>query len=315
MNAPYTPPRGKILVVDDTPANLVAMRRLLARMECDIVEAANGNEALSACLDHEFALILLDVQMPEMDGFEVATLLSENEHTTSTPIIFVTAAYKDDMNRLQGYKVGAVDYIAKPINEFILLSKVKVFLDLYRSRCALAAAEAHARHQSMHDALTGLPNRVLFADRLDGALLRAEREQQLMALVYVDIDRFKPVNDRHGHQAGDVLLKAIADRLRGLFRAADTAARLGGDEFAVILESVTTEDQVNALCALLTQEIERPFDLDVPGRPEPIRVDVGASLGIAIYPRDGAQVDELIRVADAQMYRNKHNGRQAVSRG
>jgi PleD family two-component response regulator len=162
--------RPKVLVVDDTPANLVAMRRLLARMDCTVIEASSGNEALSACLDHEFALILLDVQMPDMDGFEVATLLQENEQTLSTPVIFVTAAYKDDLHRMHGYTVGAVDYIAKPVDEFILLSKVKVFLDLYRTRSALAAAEAKARHLAMHDQLTGLPNRLLFADRLDGAL-------------------------------------------------------------------------------------------------------------------------------------------------
>src|SRR3546814_6399437 len=102
--------RPKILVVDDTPANLVAMRRLLARMDCEVVEVGDGNAALSACLDHEFALILLDVQMPEMDGFEVATLLAESSECHSAPIIFVTAAYKDDLNRLNGYEVGAVDY-------------------------------------------------------------------------------------------------------------------------------------------------------------------------------------------------------------
>src|SRR3546814_7678367 len=93
--------RPKILVVDDTPANLVAMRRLLARMDCEVVEVGDGNAALSACLDHEFALILLDVQMPEMDGFEVATLLAESSECHSAPIIFVTAAYKDDLNRLR----------------------------------------------------------------------------------------------------------------------------------------------------------------------------------------------------------------------
>src|SRR3546814_10932563 len=104
--------------------------------------------------------------MPEMDGFEVATLLAESSECHSAPIIFVTAAYKDDLNRLNGYEVGAVDYIAKPINEFILLSKVQIFLDLYRSRAALKAAAAASRHQATHDPLTALPNRLLSAERL-----------------------------------------------------------------------------------------------------------------------------------------------------
>ena len=123
----------KILVVDDTPANLLVMRRLLAKIEVQLVEAASGAAALSACLDHDFALILLDVNMPEMDGFEVASLLQEEITTRQTPIIFVTAAYGDDLHRLKGYNSGAVDYIAKPINDQILLSKVRVFLDLYRT--------------------------------------------------------------------------------------------------------------------------------------------------------------------------------------
>ena len=118
----------KILIVDDTYANLVAMRRLLAHCGAQIVEARSGNEALALCLDHEFALILLDVNMPDMDGFEVAALLGESEQLRDTPIIFVTAAYADDLNRLKGYRSGAVDYIAKPINDAILQSKVRVFL-------------------------------------------------------------------------------------------------------------------------------------------------------------------------------------------
>src|SRR5262249_11087931 len=114
------PIRPKILVVDDTPANLVAMRHLLSRTEADIFEAGSGNEALALCLDHQFALVLLDVNMPEMDGFEVAQLISEADHLSETPIIFVTAAYADDINRIKGYRSGAVDYIAKPINDVIL---------------------------------------------------------------------------------------------------------------------------------------------------------------------------------------------------
>jgi len=227
----------KILVVDDTPANLVAMRRLLSKFEVQLVEVSSGNAALAACLDHEFALILLDVQMPEMDGFEVAALLSEEARTADTPIIFVTAAYADDLNRLKGYSFGAVDYIAKPINDIILQSKVRVFLDLYRGRQQLRQLldvlnlrngqleaeiaerkriEALVRHQAGHDVLTGLPNRSLFMDRLDQALERSRRQGHPCALLYIDIDGFKPVNDQHGHHAGDLLLQGIAQRMREL---------------------------------------------------------------------------------------------------
>jgi diguanylate cyclase (GGDEF)-like protein len=302
-------PYPKILVVDDTPANLVAMRRLLTKMDCEVVEASDGNAALSACLDHEFALILLDVQMPDMDGFEVATLLAGNDECKRAPIIFVTAAYKDDLDRLTGYEVGAVDYIAKPVNEFILLSKVKVFLDLYRSRAALKAAEFAARHQATHDPLTDLPNRMLFADRLSGGIARARRESRRLALIYIDIDRFKPVNDRYGHGAGDALLKAIAERLRAILRASDTVARLGGDEFAAILENVDSRADAEALTALMQQTLSRPFGLPLAGHPAAIDVQVGASLGLAMYPDDGRDDEALIAHADARMYALKNAGR------
>lgn len=299
--------RPKVLIVDDTPANLVAMRRLLAKMDCDLVEAGDGNSALSACLDHEFALILLDVQMPEMDGFEVASLLAESTECQRAPIIFVTAAYKDDLNRLNGYEVGAVDYIAKPINEFILRSKVKVFLDLYRSRAALKLAEASARHQATHDPLTDLPNRMLFADRLSTAIARAQREATQLALIYIDIDRFKPINDRYGHSAGDAVLKVIATRLRSMLRASDTVARLGGDEFAAILDHVENRSDAEALIELMRQALTRPIKLGEASAA--IEVEVGASFGLAVFPHDGQTDDSLISCADARMYLAKNAGR------
>ncbi len=124
----------KILVVDDLPANLTAMRRILERLNARIIEASSGIDALTLCMDHDFAVALLDVNMPEMNGFEVAEALHGAERTKDLPIIFVTAAHSDEDLRLQGYHSGAVDFIQKPINNIILLSKVKVFLELYKGR-------------------------------------------------------------------------------------------------------------------------------------------------------------------------------------
>ncbi len=317
-------PRPKILVVDDTPANLVAMRRLLAKVEAELVEASSGNAALAATLDHEFALVLLDVNMPDMDGFEVASHLAEEEGTRNTPVIFVTAAMVDDLNRLKGYSFGAVDYIAKPINDTILLSKVRVFLELYRGKQQLRQlvseleyevatrrqAEEQVRHQATHDPLTDLPNRALFLDRLDGALERSRRSQRPFALLYIDIDGFKPVNDTHGHLVGDQLLRQIAARLLGRMRKSDTVARLGGDEFAVILEEAVEApaaalSAAEALCLLLRE----PYDLG-----SGIEVTVGASIGVACHPHvpvdeTATPGDSLIRAADDAMYRAKRGGK------
>lgn len=322
--------RPSVLVVDDTPANLVAMRKLLRGMEVDLVEARNGNEALIACLDHEFALILLDVNMPDMDGFEVAQHLAGEERTRNTPIIFVTAAYADDMNRLKGYTFGAVDYIAKPINDVILQSKVRVFLELYRGKRALrdsveqlsalnqqlqeqiserVRAEERARHEATHDPLTGVPNRALFMDRLQLALERARRHDRPCALLYIDIDGFKPVNDRHGHQVGDLLLKAIAARATERLRKSDTFARLGGDEFALIFEEQVDVPEAALNAGLQFCELLRnPYVLD-----RGITVEVGASIGVAFYPMHASggsdEREALIHAADSAMYRAKKSGK------
>jgi two-component system sensor histidine kinase/response regulator len=130
----------KILIVDDLPVNLLALRKLLSIHEAEIIEAKDGNEALALCLDNEFALALLDVNMPGMDGYELAAFMRDEPRTAEIPIIFVTAAYKDDSHRIRGYGVGAVDYIEKPIDDRILNSKVRVFIDLYRKKQELAAA-------------------------------------------------------------------------------------------------------------------------------------------------------------------------------
>jgi signal transduction histidine kinase len=141
----------KILIVDDIPANLVVLRKLLAKTAAEIISASSGNEALSLVLDHDFALILLDVQMPGMDGYEVAEWLQSEDKTRDVPIIFVTAAYKDDVHRISGYQAGAVDYIEKPIEPAILLSKVGVFLRLHQQRQLLA--EALTQLKSLNETL------------------------------------------------------------------------------------------------------------------------------------------------------------------
>jgi diguanylate cyclase (GGDEF)-like protein len=320
----------KILVVDDTSANLVAMRRLLARCGAEIFEAGSGNEALALCLDHQFALILLDVNMPDMDGFEVAALVGETEQLRETPIIFVTAAYADDLSRLKGYRSGAVDYVAKPINDVILQSKVRVFLDLYAARAELEQAlaslsernqqltaeiaerkkvEALVRHQASHDALTGLPNRMLFNDRLLGSINRAQRHRNTFALACIDIDGFKHVNDEHGHPAGDLLLQEIAARLLAELRRNDTVARLGGDEFALILEDIEDPKLPLQLCQSLCEALAEPYTLKV--GESTIDVCVSASIGVAHFQENHRKDadEQLIQAADDAMYEAKRAGK------
>jgi diguanylate cyclase (GGDEF)-like protein len=172
----------------------------------------------------------------------------------------------------------------------------------------LERSERAVRHQATHDPLTGLANRLLFMDRLDTALRRGERYGSHFALAYLDIDGFKPVNDQHGHQTGDALLKAIAGRLSATVRSVDTIARLGGDEFALILEDVTLPPTATlGLCRDVVARLHEPFDLVTAGGST--RIQVGASMGLAIYPHDGTTADALIAAADSTMYRAKRRGK------
>ena len=321
VTKPVAVQRPKILAVDDNPANLLVIRRVLAKLDVEVVEAACGNDALKATLDDEFALVLLDVYMPDINGFEVAEILSQEETTRQTPIIFVTATYADDVHRLKGYGFGAVDYMAKPLEATILLSKVQVFLELYRHRVALRDAlselsernrqleieveqrkqmEQEMRHLAMHDMLTGLPNRALFMDRLESAHHRAQRHGGMFALVYVDVDRFKEVNDTWGHGAGDAVLIELSARLRGALRENDTVARLGGDEFALVLEELDDINDAHRLMERVTQSLQAPMHYLRDG--EELTLAVAASIGVAAYPADGAEVDALLHAADQAMY-------------
>ncbi|MES2684902.1 MAG: diguanylate cyclase [Pseudomonadota bacterium] len=325
---PASAHRAKVLIVDDVAANRALIRHTLPPGEVEAVEASSGEQALAICRDEEFALILLDVRMPGMDGFELAAALSRDAHTRETPIIFVTAADGGDMARLKSYQFGAVDYITKPVDEQVLTSKLRVFVELWRSKRQLhqllgvleernkkleqeiterQRIETLVRHQAQHDALTSLPNRILFLDRLDTALERATRHHENFALLYIDIDGFKPVNDTHGHQVGDELLRHIAQRLAKAVRKTDTVARMGGDEFAVILEEVGTGHAALQVGLKLCESLAQPYDLDM--LDGLVQVRIGASIGVALFPDHGRARNDLINVADAAMYRAKRSGK------
>ena len=239
-------PEAKILIVDDTRANLVALQVLLKPVEADILIAESGQQALLSAVENKenIALILLDVLMPVMDGFEVARLLNQNENTRSIPIIFITAD-QDDAHIEEAYLSGAVDYIQKPIRKTALISKVRVFLDLWLLRHGLEleveqrrVAEHHVEHLATHDPLTNLPNRRGLYEELNELIYRSRRYKFSSAVIYVDLDGFKHVNDHFGHEAGDRLLTQVATNFKAIVRQTDSVARIGGDEFIVLITDI-----------------------------------------------------------------------------
>jgi len=427
-----------ILVVDDNLAKRMAIVSVLEPLGHTTIDAESGEVALQAVTDQTFAVILMDVHMPVMDGYETARLIRLRKQSEHTSIIFLTSAAMDEVEVPDAYASGAVDFIFAPIVPDILRAKVSVFVDLFLksreltqslhdvttlsyqfrdseararsvldnvadgivtlsddgtiesfnraatdlfgyteqqaigrafstmvgargprdldgdgkaeekspvqqesggpptesagrrrdgstfpmelelSQVQLGARQIHIgclrdiserrsytetlQHQALHDDLTGLPNRVLFGDRVDHAIRAATRESESLALMVMDLDEFKQVNDTLGHQYGDVLLKLVTERLVGCLRDGDTVARLGGDEFGILPITGTDLAGAAAVAWKLQQALEAPFfvkDHDI---------DVRASIGITLVPDHGDNIDDLLRRADLAMYDAKRSG-------
>ncbi len=304
-------PEARILIVDDTRANLVALQVLLKPVEADVLIAESGQQALLLAAENKenIALILLDVLMPVMDGFEVARLLNENENTRSIPIIFITAD-QDDAHIEEAYLSGAVDYIQKPIRKTALISKVRVFLDLWLLRHGLEleveqrrVAEHRVEHLATHDPLTNLPNRRGLYEELNELIYRSRRYKYSSAVIYVDLDGFKHVNDHFGHEAGDRLLTQVATNFKAIVRQTDSVARIGGDEFIVLITDIDGETSLITKIESLLNEASRPLQFNRH------QIATGASIGIALYPDHGDDAETLLHHADQAMYQAKQQGK------
>ncbi|OIO04619.1 MAG: hypothetical protein AUJ49_02455 [Desulfovibrionaceae bacterium CG1_02_65_16] len=433
--AENTPEVIDILAVDDEQVNLLLLAGLLRREGVNVVAARSGFEALTLTARHDFALILLDVMMPGMDGFTTAERLRADERTRHIPIIFITAISKEQRHIFKGYEAGAVDYLIKPFEHEILKNKVQVFVDMHRQRLAVqrasealaktvdelrtssqALSDSRARYASLftsmfngfallshgdgpmdlaqarvleinpameqilgrprevlldqplglalpnldgylrdfaaevarsgksgliesyltdikrwlrmqayvpgpgllalvaedvtgrrkaeetiqertfQDPLTGLANRALFLDRLDQSMERSRRRlNYLYAVLFLDLDHFKPINSSLGHAAGDKVLRAVAEKIKGVARGLDTVARCGADEFALILEELKNPSEALRVARRICQELARPMDVDGHA------LHFSASVGVVLGPADYAHPEELLQDAGIAM--------------
>lgn len=430
-----------ILLVDDNPVNLGVAVDHLEQHGFEIAVALGGEEALERASFLQPDLILLDVMMPGIDGFETCWRLKQNSDTQAIPVIFMTAL-ADVADKVQAFGAGGVDYVSKPFQVEELLARVNTHLALRcaqrqlatrnealqaeidarraveqalvasesryrrlfetandgillldcRSRAITDAnpamarmlgrlpdeligrrlldvpgfekigvsptavedlrkarfmhygdwalqpasgvpldvevigsfyqdvnsdivqlnfrdirerkeAEARIRYLAHHDALTGLPNRTMLADRLGVAIAHARRDAEMVGVLMLDLDHFKTINDSLGHHVGDELLEAVASRLRGCLRESDTAARLGGDEFVIALSSLAEAGDAERVAEKVLAAIAEPFLID--GR----SLHVGTSIGISFFPGDGEDAGALLQAADTAMYAAKENGR------
>jgi diguanylate cyclase (GGDEF)-like protein/PAS domain S-box-containing protein len=457
---PVLPVEGEVsvLLVNDDPGALFALRAVLGDLDATIVTAASGEQALLRLLKQDFCVILMDVKMAGLDGFETARLVRSRRRSRNTPIVFLTSHRATDLDRSMGYELGAADYVFMPVAPEVLKAKVQVFIDnaqtrrlhrqtdlerkslghalerelqhvsglnealrsegaerqyaeglaqsaeterlivahageyvalldstgtwLYASpsyqaefgaaiqpgasyfdivhtddrervHAAISGAhsdethrrlqyrvlgksehyfesdsnlirspsgtvtqlvivsrditerkqmEAYVLHQSFHDALTGLPNRLLLLDRMSQATAHRERLHAHVAVLFIDLDHFKEINDTLGHAAGDRLLQDVAERLIACVRDGDTVARLGGDEFVVMLVDLHRLEDAALVAEKIIAAVSAGCQI------EGSELHISPSIGIAIFPDDGSSPDTLLRNADIAMYHAKHDG-------
>ncbi|MBD2605885.1 EAL domain-containing protein [Scytonema hofmannii FACHB-248] len=329
------PHKKDILIIDDTVDNLRVLSLLLTKHGYNVRKALNWQMALTACETVLPDLILLDIMMPEVDGYKVCQRLKASDFTADIPVIFISAL-DDVFDKVKAFGAGGVDYITKPFEFEEVLVRVKNQLALKTARLEILnlnteleqrvkqrtaelekalqkiQGEVTFRQQlqnkllniALYDSLTGLPNRVLFIKRLEKALNRAQLEADFQfAVLFLDCDRFKLVNDSLGHLVGDELLIAIANRLEQSLLPVDTLARLGGDEFGIILENLTDITQAIQVAEHILQQFSLAFKLS---RSE---VFINASIGISWGNSDYKKSEYLLRDADTAMYRAKALGK------
>ena len=309
-----------ILIVDDQPANLRLLSRLLTRKGFEVRQAINGTMALQAVRAKLPQLIMLDIMMPDLDGYEVCSRLKANPETAEIPIIFLSAL-DDVFDKVKAFTVGAVDYIGKPFQSQEVLARVRHHLALQAMNHQISQLnteleqqvkertqqleEVHAKLTKLayHDELTGLPNRTLFIDSLEEALKNAQADSSYrFGLLYIDCDRFKVVNDSLGHSVGDRLLAAVARRLSEDLPEVNILARLGGDEFAILLANIREIQPAVEVAEKVIETLSNPFKLQT------YDVYVNASIGIVLSNSSYTEPQQILRDADAAMYRAKKQG-------
>ncbi len=319
--------RVKILIVDDLKENHLVMESVLSDPDLDIVKAMSGEEALSLCLEHDFAVIFMDVQMPGLDGFETAELLRSIEKTKSIPIIFVTAISKEQKSIFKGYDVGAVDYLSKPIDPIVLRSKARIFKDMYLQRITIEKQVVQLEERlialtklqeendcleslSLQDSLTKIYNRRGLDRFFYMHWSNCLRYNLPYSVLMIDIDEFKNYNDHYGHLQGDEIIKGVAGAIeRSLFRSEDLVGRYGGEEFLVILPNVELKGAEIVADRILNEIRELNIKHEFASGRERVTVSIGVA---TLTPSHNINPQLLIDQADQRMYIAKQNGRNQL---
>jgi diguanylate cyclase (GGDEF)-like protein len=324
-----------ILVVDDLADNLQILANTLSKQGYQVRCAKNGSTALRGASTILPDLILLDIKMPDIDGYEVCQQLKANKETCDIPVIFLSAL-DDVLDKVKAFEVGGVDYISKPIQVKEVLVRVKnqIALQLAKAEITELNQDLERRvyqrtiklktvvqklreeinerqrvqqqliHDALHDSLTGLPNRTLLTERIEFTIAHAKRNPDYKyGILFIDLDRFKVINDSLGHSIGDQLLIAVSNLLQECVRENDLVARLGGDEFVILLDGIKSIQDATSIGERIQQKMRSPFEL------QSQNIFTSASIGIVFGSNEYHNPADLMRDADIAMYRAKARGK------
>ena len=293
----------RVLLVEDELKDVHRIRRLLSEVrhpQFDLEIVQTLDEAVRRLRKQSFHVVLLDLSLPDSQGLRTFQTMKRQGH--DIPIIVLTSTY-DESLALKAVQLGAQDYLVKgQMASDLLVRAIRYAIERNRLLLQLNKAREVDRHMAYHDKLTNLPNRELFNDRLRQAMAKAKRHNHKVAVLFLDLDRFKPINDSLGHTAGDQLLRAVAKRLQKCVRETDSVARIGGDEFTLVLEEIMHMQDAAKVSQKILEELGKPFNID--GN----ELKMTASIGISLFPDDGTNLDTLIKNADIAMYRAKREG-------
>lgn len=308
-----------VLIVDDNPQNLQVLGSILSKNGYEPVVFLNGSDALAFLQQEPPSLVLLDVIMPEMDGYDVCRQIKSHPSTENIPVIFLTAkAQTQDL--VQGFECGAVDYITKPFNSLELLSRVQTHVSLremqktLEDKNALLQKEISLRIEAEEklkilatiDDLTGLYNRRHFMELLRTEFERTIRYNLSLSLMIIDVDYFKKINDKYGHDVGDLALKSLGALGPKALREVDVFGRIGGEEFAVFLPETNLASAIVVAERFLKTTRETAISI------ESGTIALTVSIGLSTYTKETSAFDSLIKKADMALYTAKDSGRDRV---
>ncbi len=317
MNDRTASNKPSILVVDDDLATRVLMRASLEKDGFQVSEAENGLIAVSEFEQLQPDAILLDVMMPKLDGYDTCRAIRNLSGGEHTPILMVTGL--EDMDAIHcAFDSGATDFITKPINWAVLNYRVKYMLRASKAFYDVIDKQKQIQELAFFDQLTGLANRTMFMDTLETSLAESTEQDTQLAVLFMDLDRFKTVNDTLGHRAGDILLKNVAERISASIRETDPLSRMkkmpyskryvsrfGGDEFTIMLPNLKDPEDAGFVAKRINEALMESFQIN------DHEVFISASIGISVFPLDGTTAEILMQYADIAMYHTKEKGKNS----